>query len=294
MSFLKALFGSKEENPEKKEKEEAAKKFNILKYDGVKALGMGQFEYAIRCFEAALGIQEDLEIRDYLSRALMNSNELEGAFQQLQKLADVQPDNQDILIRMAHVAYMQEDYSTMAETCQKVIDLNHEAQTDNQQGNGSLPLSCYLYAKAFLGMDETVKAIDMLTQAIEKDETYGDAYLLRGETLLALDDIERAEKDAEWLMEHTTDNEDVLMLKARIENAKDNDREALILLDEVIDLNPFNTNALQQRSEIKEKNGDITGAENDRQRIQEINPATESEDLEKKMNDVYKSANPLA
>lgn len=112
--------------------------------------------------------------------------------------------------------------------------------------------------------------------------------------MLALDDIERAEKDAEWLMEHTTDNEDVLMLKARIENAKDNDREALILLDEVIDLNPFNTNALQQRSEIKEKNGDITGAENDRQRIQEINPATESEDLEKKMNDVYKSANPLA
>lgn len=42
MKFFKALFGSKEEKSEEKKKAEEAKNFDVLKYDGVRALHSGQ------------------------------------------------------------------------------------------------------------------------------------------------------------------------------------------------------------------------------------------------------------
>lgn len=75
-----------------------------MKYDGVRALRAGQAEFAIRCFTHALQMQDDLEIHDYLSQAYIRTGELTLAYEQLQKLAEAQPDNQQIFIRMANVA----------------------------------------------------------------------------------------------------------------------------------------------------------------------------------------------
>ena len=44
MNFFKALFGGKDENPEEKRQAEEAKNFEILKYDGVKALKIRQWQ----------------------------------------------------------------------------------------------------------------------------------------------------------------------------------------------------------------------------------------------------------
>ena len=76
MKFFKALFGSKEEKPEEKKKAEEAKNFDVLKYDGVRALRAGQAEFAIRCFTHALQMQDDLEIHDYLSQAYIRTGNL--------------------------------------------------------------------------------------------------------------------------------------------------------------------------------------------------------------------------
>lgn len=59
MNFLKALFGGKEENSEEKRQADEQKNFDILKYDGVKALKTGQWQQAIRCLNHALNIRED-------------------------------------------------------------------------------------------------------------------------------------------------------------------------------------------------------------------------------------------
>ena len=75
MNFLKALFGGKEENSEEKRQADEQKNFDILKYDGVKALKTGQWQQAIRCLNHALNIREDLECHDYLSQALLQNNE---------------------------------------------------------------------------------------------------------------------------------------------------------------------------------------------------------------------------
>ena len=109
MGFWKVLFGGKDLTPEEEQQEREQKNFDLLKYDGVKALKMGQVDYAVKCFEEALKLQDDLEARDYLSQALIRQGTLDGAAEQLKLLAKAEPRNVALLLRLAHVAYMMED-----------------------------------------------------------------------------------------------------------------------------------------------------------------------------------------
>lgn len=282
MNFLKALFGGKDENPEEKRQAEEAKNFEILKYDGVKALKIRQWQQAIRCLSHALSIREDLECRDYLSQALIQDNQLTAAYEELQKLHEAEPDNQNILQRMANVAFVMEDYGAMASSCEKALLISK----DN-------PEIYYLYGRACMGQEDLTNAIAMFTKAISLNEDYGDAYLMRAGVMLQRGDVEAAEQDCQWLLERDSSVEDVLILKAKIETAKGNHREALSYYDKVIEGNPFSIEGFTLRAELKKQMGDQQGAEEDLARLREINPEGNDEDLEQKMNEAYKNSNPM-
>ncbi len=236
MNILKALFGGKTEDPEERKKDEETKNFDILKFDGVKALHLGQADHAINCFSKALSYKDDLETRDYLSQAFLMTNEPLKAYEQLQKLAEAQPDNPKIYVRMADVAYRMDDYGAMADACER----------------------------ACIGQGDNVNAVAMLTKAILTTPDYLDAYLLRGETLLAMENLEEAEEDANFLVEHVAGNEDALLLKARVEKAKGYNAAAQEYYDKVIEANPFHAEAFKERAEVREALGDLQGAEEDR------------------------------
>ena len=253
MNILKALFGGKTEDPEERKQDEEAKNFDILKFDGVKALHLGEANHAINCFTQALNNKDDLETRDYLSQAFLMANEPLKAYEQLQKLAEAQPDNPKIFMRMADVAYRMDDYGAMADACEKALLIDEASPTVH-----------YLYARACIGQGDNVNAVAMLTKAILTTPDYLDAYLLRGETLLAMDSLEEAEEDANFLVEHVAGNEDALLLKARVEKAKGYNAAAQEFYDKVIEANPFHADAFKERAEVREALGDLQGAEEDR------------------------------
>lgn len=286
MNFLKTLFGGKDEKPEVKKKAEEARDFDVLKYDGVRALRANQAEYAIRCFTHALQTQDDLEIHDYLSQAYIHTGELPKAYEQIEKLAEAQPDNQQIFIRMANVAYMMEDYGAMANACEKALLIDDKTAE-----------VMYLYARACIGQGDSANAIAMLTKAITLKEDYGDAYLLRGETLLKNGETAEADQDATWLLERAPENEDVLTLKADIESEKGNVAEAISFYDKVTDVNPFNVNAYQKRGELKLKSGDEAGANEDFSKAKEYAPkdgeGSEGQNIEAKVKEAYSNINPM-
>jgi tetratricopeptide (TPR) repeat protein len=290
MNFLKALFGGKEDDPEEKKKDEESKNFDVLKYDGIVATKTGQDEYAIKCFRHALEIKDDLEIRDFLSQALIHRNELLPAYEELQKLAEAQPKNQQIFMRIANVTYMMEDYNLMADACEKALLIDQE--------NAEV---YYMYARACIGQKDLVNAVAMLTKAISKKEDYGEAYLLRGDTLLKMGDINSADEDVAFLLEHVDNNEDVLMLKARIENAKGNADESLSYYDKVIDANPFSVDAYKERGAIRLQKGDKDGSAEDMQKVLELNPEGaadingeySAEGVEEQVRKAYRDNNPF-
>ena len=282
MNFFKALFGSKPKTPEEDKKETEEHNFDVLKYDGKQAMMQGNAEYAVKCLTHALKIKDDPETRDYLSQALIRQGDLLMAYEHLQKLAETEPDNVKIYIRMANVAYMMEDYNAMSNACEKAMLIDKD-----------MPELMYLYAQACIGLNDSSNAVAMLTKAVNLREDYGDAYLLRGETLLADGKLDDAAEDVAWLMERYSETEEVLMLNGRLEKAKGDSNKAMATFNSVIELNPFSIDAYRERAAIKMEQGDKEGYDEDMKKIQEMTPENDEEDIEEKTRQAYKNSNPF-
>ena len=228
MGFLKVLFGGADATPEEEREEAERKRFDLMKYDGVKAMRMGQWEYAVRCFEEALRISDDLEVRDYLSRALIRLDRLDEAIEQLNILTDKERENAALQLQLAQVFYMKEDYEGMDKVASQALAIDPQSAQ-----------AYYMYAQAALGQQDMINGIARLTKAIALDDNYADARLLRAQTLLKMGDVKGADEDSQWLMGHVGDHEDVLMLASQVARAQGNDQRAVELLRKALELNPF-------------------------------------------------------
>ena len=188
---------------------------------------------------------------------------------------------------------MMEDYGALSSACEKALLID-----------GGNPMVHYLYARGCAGQGDDVNAIAMLTKALTLKDDYAEAYLMRGETLLRMGDVAGADDDVKWLVEHLAENEDVLLLKARVEEAKGNRDEAVLIYNKVIELNPFNVAAFRGRGAVKLAQGDKQGAEEDMRMVLELNPheadgvngqytAEGTEDIAQKVQEAYRNNNPF-
>lgn len=290
MGFWKSFFGGEEETTEEEKKNAEAKNFDLLKYDGVKAMRIGQFDYAEKCFHEALKIHNDLEVHDYLSQTLMRLGRLDEALAELKVMAAAQPDNVGVLLQAAHVAYMEEDYDDMQSLCKQALALD-----------GNNAMANYQMAQAVLGKNDMINGIARLTKAIALNEQLGDARLLRARILLKMGDTNGAQEDVDWLLAHADDNEDVLLMAARVAHAKGEDDEALNIYNKVTDLNPFQLDAYRERGKIRFDRGDKLGAEEDMQKLLELNPNEmadvsgdySAEGVERAVKQAYSNMNPF-
>lgn len=310
MSFLKSLFGKKEapqsqhdshssedtqsasikDSADDDVAEKDDRDFDILKYDGVRAMHTGAIDYALKCFRHALTIRDDLEIHDYMSRILTAHGQFEEAYAELKELLVAEPENLEILVRMARLDFMMEDYEAMSADCERA------SLVDN--GNAVV---AFLTAQACKGKGDQVGALAMLTRAITLADDYGDAYLLRGELLLEMSDVDGADQDACWLLERTKDNEDVLMLKGRIEQRRNNADAAIDYFTQVIAANPFHADAYRERGAVKMAQGDTIGATEDAEHAMELMPESvanvngdfSAEGIEQKTRQAYRDNNPF-
>lgn len=301
MGFFKQLFGSNSEPTEQDKQQQEQQRFDMFKYDGVRALRTNQVDFAIKCFNEALKLHDDLEIHDYLSQALLRQDDLQGAVNELELLRQAQPDNIEILIRMARIAYMMEDYEKMKEVTDDALKRDAEDVR-----------ALYENARALKGLGDVTQSIAVLTQCITicgkegADETdiIGDATLARGETLLGTGDTKGADADADWLLEHTQDSEDVYLLKARVDQAKGENDKALDYYGKVIDVNPFSAPGFKERGAVRLAMGDKDGAEEDMAMAAQLDPreaedansqdeSEDAEDIQQKVEQAYRNINPF-
>lgn len=289
MGFWNSLFGGVTD-PEEEKKAADERNFDLLKYDGVKAMRIGQYEYAMKCFEKALQTKEDPEVRDYLSRAFLHMGRLDDALAEMKTLAIHEPDNIHLKMQAASVAYMKEDYEEMTALCEQALAVDAD--------NAMVHL---FYAKAELGQDHLIQGIARLTKAIALDDKLVEAHLLRGQTLMKMGDLNGATEDVTWLTEHTEESEDVLMLHARLEAAKGNADAAIGIFGQVIDVNPFHVDAFRERGKLRLEQGDKQGAEEDMKMVLELNPEEmadvsgeySAEGIEQKTRQAYSNLNPF-
>lgn len=290
MGFWKTFFGGEPDSPEEEKKNAEEKNFDLLKYDGVKALRIHKTDYAIRCFREALKIHDDAETHDYLQQALVADGRLDEALTELRTIMTKAPGNVRVMVQAAHVAFMLEDYAKMADIANQAI-----------AADPNVAHAHYQLAQAHLGQGDAVSAIAQLTQAIALDEQHGDARLLRAQTLLRMGELKGAREDTDWLLEHTDEHEDVLMMAARLCVAEGKQEEALSIYNKVSEQNPFHLDALRERGRLKMDMGDKKGAEEDMRHLLELNPGEldgangeyQAEGVEKMMQRAYSPINPF-
>lgn len=247
MGFLSSLFGGNNKSEEEKQEEQKARNFDILKYDGVKAVHMRQFKYAVKCFNEALALQEDKEVYSFLSTAYMQLGETQEAKHSLEKLLAMDDTDVNALLSVAGIAFMEEDYQGVEDTCQKVISLD-----------GNNAMAYYLSAKANRGLKNDLQSVIMVSKALTAKEDFMEAYQLRAEILMSMGQAQEARKDIEKILADSPENEDALLLKSEIEIMEKNNDAADMILQQVIAMNPFNQKAYTLRANIllAEKNFD--------------------------------------
>ena len=104
-----------------------------------------------------------------------------------------------------------------------------------------------------------------------------------------------------WLLGHTEADEDVLLMAARVAHLSGKDDTALDIYNKVIDLNPFQMDAYRERGQIRYEQGDKKGAQEDMQKLLEMNPNEladvsgdySAEGVEQAMKRVYSAINPF-
>ena len=99
MGFFKRFFGGKSESSEDKKEDQSAKNFEVLKYDGVRAMHQGQMDYAIKCLTNALlakqvdeegdASKEDQEVLEVLLSRKVNSRRLMISFANCRRLSRI-------------------------------------------------------------------------------------------------------------------------------------------------------------------------------------------------------------
>lgn len=231
MGFFTSLFGGNKSTENNQERNNE-KNFDILKYDGIRAMRIGKLTYAIKCFEEATAIREDLETMQHLAQTYIRVNRMDDARTLMERMTEIAPQSVPVLHSLASLCYMQEDYKGMDEACRKALTLDDKNSA-----------SCFLSAKAAIGTGNGIQAIAMLTKAIMNDEMFAEAYQLRAEVLWAMQQTKDAMADVTKLLEMNPDDESALLLKVEICMSDGEETEAMAIIDQVLALNPFNEKA---------------------------------------------------
>lgn len=322
MGFFSSLFGGKKQLTPEEIAKQNEKKFDILKFDGVKAQRMGQVPYAVKCFTEALGLKEDFNTRLYLSNAYAAVQEYTLALEQLEKMAELEPENIETYLLIAKVADNLGNWQAMNDACQKAF-LIDENQTD----------IFYYFGKACYGLEDEISAIAMLTKAISLDENNKAAYLLRHEVLCNMQQFCEAEKDIDKLLSLEPEDETYLIKKAQTCVCLGKMEEAIKHYEQIIAINPFNEPAIlevgnlyvqtemydkamalyneaidnkpdfaeayKERGNVKNLTGDKEGAMEDLKKSLELAPMEAKQingnytNLEEEINARYKANNPF-
>lgn len=322
MGFFSSLFGSKKQpTPEEIEKQKE-RKFDILKFDGIKAQRMGKIPYSIKCFTEALALKEDFSTRLYLANSYNAIQDYPLAYEQLEKMVELEPNKIDTYLMMATVADHLQNWQSMNDACQRayLIDENK-------------PEIYYYFGKACYGLEDEVSAIAMLTKAISLDKEYKDAYLLRSEIYCNMEQFKDAEEDIDKLLSFDANDETYLTKKARLRTIAGDNESAIKYYKTIIDQNPFNepviiemaqlliglkkydaalklideaienkpdfAEAYKERSNIKKLQGNKAGAEEDYKIAEKLlkdnnNNNISFTNIEDEVNARYKAINPFS
>jgi len=290
MGFFKSLFTGKEETEEEKQEQQKQNQFDVFKYDGIQAQRIGKIDYALECFRRALDLQDDTETRVIYANALIAKDDLEAGAEQLEKVREKDPENIDVLLTLADLYFQLEQYEQMETLCNAALQVDDKVAATH-----------YLLAKMYKAKGDMINAVAQCTLAITKqqDAPYADAYYLRAQLLMEMQQYTEAQADVDVILQLDEENDEYLMLKGEYCEALQKSEEAKECYLKVKELNPYITKAYIRLGAIlmaegkKEEAAKIVeeGLQLAPDELKNVNG--EYTNVEQEMRDAYKTMDPL-
>ena len=231
MGLFSSLFSSAKPEEDNQQKADL-QHFDLMKYDGIRALRIGKTAYAAKCFTEALKIQKDLETMKYLMTAYNALEMHEEALETLDAMVATGEEPVDTLLMRANFLYMNEQYPEATADCEHIIKIEPDNFT-----------AYFLLAKTTQKSGELEKAIGHLDKAIGIKEDFAEGYTLRADVYLAMEKGNDALADVEKVIELAPEDETAYLLRGRIYELLGNTDAAFLDYQSVLDLNPFNETA---------------------------------------------------
>lgn len=232
MGFFKSFFSGKPDSPEAEKQKAIQKKFEIFKYDGMRAQRMGRPDYAVKCFTEALKLRDDFETMGYLAQVYIQGNEAILARPLLERMTRMEPHRAGTFVSLANVCGLLTDYQGMAEAARQAIVVD-----------GENAAAYYLLGKADLGNNDNLMCVAHFTQAITLKEDFTEARLERAKVLIAMGQYAEASDDIVAVLEQDSDNETALLLRGKVAVLQGQTAEAEADYRRVIEVNPFSDQA---------------------------------------------------
>ncbi len=313
MGFFSSLFSSAKSEELSDQQKNDLKNFDILKYDGIRAIRVGKPDYAVKCFTEALKIKEDFETMKYLGSTYFTMHKPEQALEIWNEMVETEQEQAATLLTRANLLFSLGKNPEAIADCMKIIEI----EPDNH-------LAYFQWAKSERILNQLDSSIDHLSNTIAIKDDFTDGYMLRAEIYLstqkgneALADIEKAitlnpEDEIAYLLRGriyeslgNTDaaflnyqqaselnpfNEEAYLLSGQLMMRQGKYDEAIELFDEAIEHNELFAKAYAERGKAKEKKGDQEGASADIKKSIELNPDDEEKADVKGHNfdDLYK------
>jgi tetratricopeptide (TPR) repeat protein len=255
-NLLKSFFSSSGSgSPANIHAKNEQKNFDVFKYDGVRAMGMGQTQYAVKCFKEALKIKEDTETIQFLIIAYVTLQQADEALEANNRLVELLPDNISALLTRAGLFIKTGQNEEAIADCLRII----EAEDANAD-------AWYLMGQAKKSLNDLPGAISDFTQAIARrecaalKEVFTDARLMRAEALFESQQPAEALPDVEVLIQSAPEAEAAYLLRGRIHESLGNLPAAAADYEKVVVLNPFNEEALLLKGSLLIKEGKLDEA----------------------------------
>lgn len=242
MSFFKSLFSSTPESPEEEKEKEKKNKFEMFKYDGLRAQRMGNLDYAVKCFEGALNFEKDFETMGYLAQTLSMQGKLAEAHDLLKSMTELEPNYINTFLSICNVCFLQENYEEMQQYAERATAIDPKNAT-----------AYLLLGKATHALKDDITAVGHLTKALVNQEDLVEAQLLRAEVLLEMNQLKEAEEDVNSLLEAMPDDEASITLKGKLQEAQGLDAEAETTYRHLLEINPFSEQAYLQTGKLLER-----------------------------------------
>lgn len=220
-------------------------KANTLKFDALRALRIGEVDFAIRALHTSLEEIDDPECRLYLAQALQRKPDLAGSMTELTTILEAYPDYPAALYEATKVSNGLDQHSETIAYAERALATELETAQQAELHR--------MKAQAQLALSESEQALATIDQALQLTDEVPLYWLIKVKVLIALERWEEALAVALETAEKFPEEERAYLYEGLIAYHEGDKERAERAFRQVVETDPFNVEGYMHLTHIVEE-----------------------------------------